>query len=103
MPELVCAMIRTMVSRHQYGSPIPEDALIRFSAIPSHDEGQAHDAYDELRKLSVIEDYGPTWVQLDSSSFGELAEFLYHECGWEEFDLRTRLKHFEGWDEVDLG
>ncbi|SEP28039.1 hypothetical protein SAMN05216388_106216, partial [Halorientalis persicus] len=27
-----------------------------------------------------------------------LADVLYHECDWEPFEIKSRLKHYEGWE-----
>jgi hypothetical protein len=39
---------------------------------------------------------------LNHSEFGQLAEYLANTCGWSAFELRVRLKHFEGWDGIDI-
>lgn len=40
---------------------------------------------------------------LNSSEFGKLAQYLYDECGYSEFELKIRLKHFEGWEDIEFG
>lgn len=38
---------------------------------------------------------------LDSSRFGDLADYLHDRCGWPEWELRTKLKQYEAWDDHD--
>lgn len=40
----------------------------------------------------------PDRIELDTDSFGRLADALYHECEWNAFQVKSRLKHYEGWE-----
>lgn len=101
--DLVCAMLRTLASRHQYGSPIRRDALVRLAGVPSHRRGDARDAFEALRNLGFLHDGGRLGVQAVPARFGALIAFLHDTCGVGEMELRTRFHHFEGWDDLDLG
>lgn len=100
-PEHLCALIRPLVSKHRYGAPIVKDELVRQAAFEKHEEGDVREAYEELRILSFIVDYGNRGVMLDSSQFGDLADFLYCRCDWPSWEITTKLKHYEGWSDHD--
>lgn len=59
------------------------------------------DAYEDLRELPFILYYGTRGVMLDNSEFGSLAEYLHTECNWPSWEITTKLKHYEGWDDHD--
>lgn len=96
----LCALLRPLVSKHRYGAPLSEDELIRQTAFKTHEEGAVRDAYSYLRELSFVRS-GMRGVMLDSSQFGSLADFLYHQCDWPAWEITTKLKHYEGWDDHD--
>lgn len=87
--EHLCALVRPLVSKHRYGAPIIEDELIRQAAFEKHEEGAVRDAYKTLQSRSFIRDYGNRGVMLDSSRFGELADFLYYRCEWPSWELTS--------------
>ena len=99
--EYLCALLRPLVSKHRYGAPMVKDDVVSHAAFESHEEGPVRAAYDELGKLPFVLDYGNRGVMLDNASFGKLADYLYHECGWATWEITTKLKHYEGWDEHD--
>ena len=99
--EHLCALLRPLVSKHRYGAPIVEDELVSQAAFERHEEGAVRAAYDVLEELRFILDYGNRGVMLDSSRFGDLADYLYHECDWPTWEITTKLKHYEGWEEHD--
>lgn len=99
--ELVCAVLRVLVSAHAYGNPLPRDVLLNRAAYPPHRGGAAKDAYESIRELEFIVDHGRRGVQLDNSAFGALVQFLYDNCSWNRFELELRIKHFEGWDGIE--
>ena len=101
LDRLLCSLIRPLVSKHRYGAPIVKDELVHQAAFQKHEEGDVRDAYEELRNYPVILDYGNRGVMLNSSCFGELADFLYHECEWPSWEITTKLKHYEGWEDHD--
>ena len=96
-----CKVIRTLVTTHSYGSPLSEDEILRRAAIPSHDLDKAKEAIESVRSYPFIADHGDRGLKLVNGELGVLAEFLADECGWDDFELRIRLKHFEGWDDSD--
>jgi hypothetical protein len=100
--ELACSLLAALLAQHRYGQSIGRDELLRIASFPSHRGGDAKDAFERLRREPFIRDRGQRGIMLDSSSFGQLAQHLYDECGWSEFRLRVRLKHFEGWSDLDF-
>ena len=100
-PSVKCALLAAMIAKHRWGTPINEDNLLAIAAIDSNDYPAASEVFDELRSATYITNRGARGIELDNSSFGDLADVLYHECGWEAFEIRSRLKHYEGWDQHD--
>lgn len=98
---LVCAILRVLVTAHAYGKPLPRDVLLNRASYPSHRGGAAKDAYETVRSMEFIIDHGPRGVQLDNSAFGALVQYLYDRCNWERFELELRIKHFEGWNDIE--
>ena len=101
---LYCALLRPLVSDHRYGAPLPKDEVIRRTPLNSNDIGPAKRAFDDLRKFAFIIDYGNRGVMLDSSNFDALADFLHDRCSrdsWPIWEIKTKLKHYEGWDDHD--
>jgi hypothetical protein len=97
-PSVKCALLAAMVAKHRWGSPIVEEALLSIAAIETSDYPTASDVFDELRSTPYVTNRGKRGIELDNSEFGALAEFLYHECEWEPIEIKSRLKHYEGWD-----
>lgn len=100
--NLQCALLSALVAQHRYGQPIPQSALLRTASFPSHRGGDAKEAFDDLREKPFIVDQRNRGIMLNSSEFGELAQYLHQECGVSEFELKIRLKHFEGWDDIEF-
>lgn len=100
--DLVCSLLAALVAQHRYGQPIDRDELLRIASFESHRGGEAKRAFDSLRDASFIVDQGGQGIRLVNSAFGQLAQFLYDECDWSEFELRVRLKHFAGWERLDF-
>lgn len=92
-----CALLAAMVAKHRWGTPIEEDHLLAIAAIDSNDYPAARAVFDELRSEAYVENRGKRGIELDNGEFGRLADVLYHECGWESFHVKSRLKHYEGW------
>lgn len=90
-----------MVAKHRWGTPIQKEALLAVSAIQSHEYQRARVAFERLRSETYIESRGNRGIELDSSQFGALADVLYHECRWEPFQIESRRKHYEGWNNHD--
>ena len=97
-PSVKCALLAAMVAEHRWGSPIVEENLLAIAAIETSEYPTASDCFDELRSEPYITNRGNRGIQLDNSAFGTLADVLYHECEWEPFQIKSRLKHYEGWD-----
>jgi len=99
--ELTCSIIRVLVTNHSYGKPLPRDVILNKASYPPHKGGAAKDAFEHLCEQPFIIDHGTRGVKLDNGEFGSLVQFLYDKCGWERFELELRIKHFEGWDEIN--
>lgn len=98
-PTVECALLAAMVAKHRWGTPIDENHLLAVSAVSKHDIPEARRAFDELRHERFIANRGPRGIELDNSRFDELADFLFHECCWQPFEIEIRLKHYGGWDQ----
>jgi len=103
MPETesMCAILRALVADHGYGRPTPRDVVLARSSYPAHQGGAAKEAYERVRRKSFVVDGGSQGIMLDFSDFGSLVQFLHDRCGWERFEPQLRIKHFEGWDEIE--
>ncbi|MFB6090491.1 MAG: hypothetical protein ABEJ97_05475 [Halobellus sp.] len=99
-PSVKCALLATMIAKHRWGTPISADALLNLSAIDG-DYPTAREVYDDLRSEPYITYRGARGIELDQGNFGALADVLYHECGWEKWEIESRLKHYEGIDHHD--
>jgi len=97
-PSVKCALLAAMIAEHRWGSPIVEENLFSIAAIETGDYPTASDIFDELRSAPYITNRGKRGIELNSGEFETLADLLYHECGWEPFEIKSRLKHYEGWD-----
>ena len=100
--DLACSLLEALVATHRYGQPIPRDELLRISSFESHRGGDAKRAFATLRTVPFITDRGPRGIMLNHSRFDALAQFLADSCKWSAFELRVWLKHFEGWENVDV-
>lgn len=98
-PSVKCALLAALLAEHRWGSPILEENLLSIAAIGPGDYPTASEVFDDLRSASYITNRGNRGIELDNSNFGDLADVLFHECGWEPFEIRIRLKHYEGWDD----
>lgn len=97
-PTARCALLAAMIARHRWGTPIGRAALLSIAAIDANDYPAARETFEALRSAPFITNRGKRGIELDSSRFGLVADVLYHECGWEPYQIRSRLKHYEGWD-----
>lgn len=100
-PSVKCALLAAMVAKHRWGSPISKESLLSIAAIEPSDYPTANDVFDDLRAAAYITNRGRRGIELNNSQFGELADVLFHDCGWEPYQIRSRLKHYEGWDQHD--
>lgn len=98
-PSVKCALLAAMIAKHRWGTPIDEDALLAISAIDNDDYPTARGVFEELRRETYVTNRGNRGIELDNGRFDELADVLFNECGWEPFEIRSRLKHYEGWDQ----
>jgi hypothetical protein len=98
-PSVKCALLAAMLADHRWGSPIVEENLLSIAAIETNDYPTASEVFDELRSAPYITNWGNRGIELNSGEFGALADHLSHECQWEPFEIKTRLKHYEGWDD----
>lgn len=100
-PSVKCALLAAMVAKHKWGTPIDEESLLSVAAIESTDYPKARQIFDDLRTEHYVTNRGNRGIELNNSEFGSLADVLYSECGWEPFHIKSRLKHYEGWDQHD--
>lgn len=98
-PTVKCALLAAMIAEHRWGSPIVEMNLLSIAAIEPNDYPTASEVFDELRSAPYITNRGTRGLELNNSEFGALADVLYDECEWEPFEIRIRLKHYEGWND----
>ncbi|PSQ03818.1 hypothetical protein BRC95_08680 [Halobacteriales archaeon QS_5_68_33] len=98
-PSVKCALLAAMLAEHRWGSPVVEENLLSISAIESSDYPTASEVFDELRSEPYITSKGNRGIEPNNSEFDALADVLSHECEWEPFEIRNRLKHYEGWDQ----
>lgn len=98
-PTVKCALLAAMIAKHRWGTPIDEENLLAIAAIDPNDYPTASEVYGELPSEPYVTNRGKRGIELDNSGFGTLADVLYRECGWEPFEIKTRLKHYEGWNE----
>lgn len=96
-PTVKCTLLAAMVAKHRWGTPIDESHLLAIAAIEPNEYPAAREAYDDLRAAPYIMNRGKRGIELDSSRFDQLADVLFHECGWEPLTIQSRLKHYEGW------
>ena len=100
-PSVKCALLAAMVAKHRRGTPIDREALLAVSAIEGNEYPVAREIFDELRHEPYVTNAGNRGIELDNGAFGELADVLYYECEWEPFQIESRLKHYEGWENHD--
>lgn len=55
--ELMCDLLAPLITKHGWGTPIERESLISYAPIPSHQEGDAKDAFEDLRQKTFIIDY----------------------------------------------
>lgn len=96
-PTVTCALLAAMVAKHRWGAPIGEDELLDVAAIETHEYPATREAFQQLRSEPYVVNRGPRGIELDNSAFGRLADVLYHDCGWDAWQIESRLKHYEGW------
>jgi hypothetical protein len=97
-PSIKCALLATLVAKHRWGSPMSADRLVSQSDVEVHEQFEAREVLDELRETSYLVSHASRGVELNNGSFDALADVLYHECDWEPFEVKLRLKHYEGWE-----
>jgi hypothetical protein len=100
-PSVKCALLAAMIAEHRWGSPIVEENLLSISAIDTPEYPTASEVFDELRSEPYITNRASRGIELNNSNFGQLADILYSECEWEPFEIKSRLKHYEGWENHD--
>jgi hypothetical protein len=52
--ELVCSIIRVLVTNHSYGKPLPRDVILNKASYPPHKGGAAKDAFEHLCEQPFI-------------------------------------------------
>lgn len=100
-PTVKCALLGTLVAHHCWGSPLEEDSLLSMSKILDHEYPQARETVERLENKPYAHRHRNRGIELVTSGFGILADVLYYECNWEPYEIKSRLKHYEGWDDHD--
>ena len=100
-PSVECALLAALVAKHRWGTPIGREALLAVAAVDKNEYPAAREVFDELRREPYITSAGARGIELDNGALGKLADVLYYECGWEPFQIESRLKHYEGWHRHD--
>ena len=77
-------------------------SLLSLSAI-GDDYPTAREVFADLRSAPYISYRGNRGIELNKSNFDDLADVLYYECNWEAWEIKSRLKHYEGVDNHDWG
>lgn len=98
-PTVKCALLGTLVANHCWGSPLDEDSLLSMSKIADHKYPRAREVLNKLRTEPYVCRRGKRGFGLASDGFGHLADVLYHDCNWDSFEIKSRLKHYEGWND----
>lgn len=97
-PSVRCALLAVLVAKHRWGSPLGREALLAMAAIDQSEYPAARETVEALRSATYVENRGKRGIQLNPSAFGNLADVLYHECGWEPYEIESRLKHYDVWE-----
>ena len=100
--EVICSVLGYLTT-HKWGTPRRKIEIVRRSGVRKDKRGEAKEAVDELRKDAPFiksTDHG-ICIDTSSSSYYQLAEYLYHECGWPPGEIDDRIKHYEGIDQHD--
>lgn len=100
-PSVKCALLAAMVAKHRWGTPIDEEELLALAAIDPNEYPRARQVFDNLRSAPYITNRGKRGIELDNSGFTGLADVLFFDCGWEPYEIKSRLKHYEGWGNHD--
>lgn len=99
--EVICEVL-SYLTAHKWGPPRSKDEIVNRCGVKSHQQGEAKEAVEELRKdAPFIEDCGNRGIALKTGEFYSLAEYLYHYCGWDAEEIDDRLKHYEGIQDHD--
>lgn len=100
-PTVKCALLGTLVAHHCWGSPLAEESLLSMSRISDHEYPKARETLDRLRNKPYARQRRNRGIELVTAGFEALADVLYYECHWEPYEIKLRLKHYEGWDNHD--
>jgi hypothetical protein len=96
-PSVKCALLAAMIAKHRWGTPIEKEALLAIAAIEPNQYPAAREVFENQRGEPYMTNCGKRGIELNTSAFGQLAEVLFHECHWEPLQIKSRLKHYEGW------
>lgn len=97
--EARCAVVQVLIADHRYGTPLSKGEVVNRAAV--RDDGEAKTAFEELKQQPFVLHNRQRGMMINSSRFGDLADYLYHRCNWKPFVIESRLKHYEGWAEHD--
>lgn len=95
--EYLCELLWPLLA-HRGKKPMPVDVLLFRAGIPVEDIGQARHEIDELCNLPFVFETA-RGLAIDTGKQGQIADYLYYECGYDKWKIQMRLKHYEGWGE----
>ncbi|MEZ3117281.1 hypothetical protein RYH80_15300 [Halobaculum sp. MBLA0147] len=99
--EVYCSILNYLIAKHDYGSPVSKETVANQCGVRSDQVGAAKEALDDLAETEPYVIESDDHVKLDNSHFGRMIEYMYQQCEYEEFYLRSRFKHYEGWSQHD--
>lgn len=95
-----CSLRWKLARRHAWGSPIPEDDLVRM-APTDVDDDRAREACRELKSESYVtyqrqNGYG---IKNSPDEQAKLARVLRDRCGYTEIQVEATLSRFPGFED----
>lgn len=95
-----CSLRWKLARRHAWGSPIPEDDLVRMAPTDVGDD-RAREACQELKTESYVTYRRENGYGLRNSpdEQAKLARVLRDTCGYSEIQIEATLSRFSGFDE----
>lgn len=93
--EVICEVLGYLTA-HKWGTPRSKDEIVNRAGLRKDQLGEAKEAVDELRQSAPFIEDDEHGICIDTSAYPELAEYLYHQCGWDPDKIDDRIKHYEG-------
>lgn len=93
-----CKILKVLLSKHGYGSPIQIEAIVNLAAVPVDDLDVAAETADEMRtsrEFSFVENHGREHIQLNNSEFPAMVDYLLDGCGWSKTKVDGFTRHYD--------